>query len=87
MRVVVNPDEACRKELCRRPSTSNPVIGERVRAIIERVRDGGDEALLGLAEEIDGYRPEYLELGEEQFLEGAFGEEYADYKKRVRRYL
>ena len=26
-------------------------------------------------------------LGEEQFLEGAFGEEYADYKKRVRRYL
>lgn len=68
MRVVVNPDEACRKELCRRPSTSNPVIGERVRAIIERVRDGGDEALLGLAEEIDGYRPEYLELGEEQFL-------------------
>ena len=26
-------------------------------------------------------------LGEEQFLEGAFGEEYADYKKRVRRYM
>ena len=26
-------------------------------------------------------------LGEEQFLEGAFGEEYIDYKKKVRRYL
>lgn len=26
-------------------------------------------------------------LGEEQFLEGAFGEEYADYKQKVRRYL
>lgn len=26
-------------------------------------------------------------LGEEQFLEGAFGEEYIDYKNKVRRYL
>ena len=52
---------------------SRPVVqpgqANAVREIIERVREGGDEALLELSERFDGSRPEALLISEEQCRE------------------
>ncbi len=48
------------KELLRRPEEGNGEILDSVRSILEKVRSGGDEALLELAERFDGSRPSAL---------------------------
>ena len=45
MDIRINPPRQEWPELCRRPSDVNPVVRERVEAIVGRVREGGDEAL------------------------------------------
>jgi len=62
MDIRINPPRNEWPELCRRPADVNPVVRERVEAIVARVRDGGDEALRALAAEIDGFVPESLEV-------------------------
>ena len=62
MNVYVEPDRREWPALCRRPSDSNQDIAGRVRRIIDRVREDGDRAILELAEEIDGRRPESIRV-------------------------
>lgn len=49
--------------LLERPVFHNPGLGESVRNILDRVRQGGDPALLELTLELDKVRPEPFEYG------------------------
>ena len=69
METYIRPERSLWAELCRRPSSRNPLVEERVKAIIERVRTGGDAQLQKLSEEIDGRKIEKLALGAEDFAE------------------
>ena len=62
MNIYENPGRELWPELCRRPSQSDPALRDRVNAIIERVRSGGDQALRELALEIDGRAPESIRV-------------------------
>ncbi|MBR3012682.1 MAG: histidinol dehydrogenase [Bacteroidales bacterium] len=71
MDIRINPPRQEWPELCRRPSDVNPVVRERVEAIVGRVREGGDEALKALAAEIDGFVPERFEISAEEIREAS----------------
>ena len=62
MNIYVKPEKSVWADICRRPSDSNPVVRDRVRAIIDRVREGGDKAIMELAMEIDGRKPESIRV-------------------------
>ena len=62
MNIYVKPEKSVWADICRRPSDSNPVVRDRVRAIIDRVREGGDKAIMELTMEIDGRRPESIRV-------------------------
>ena len=66
MDIRINPPRKEWPELCRRPADVNPVVRERVEAIVARVREGGDEALRALSSEIDGFAPERFEVSAEE---------------------
>ena len=68
MNIYLNPERGQWPELCGRVEQDNSLIAERVEAIVERVREQGDEALLALAAEIDGVQLSKLEVSEEEFL-------------------
>jgi histidinol dehydrogenase len=60
--------EAARREALQRPSQRGLVhITASARDIIERVRSGGDAALLALTEKLDGVRPSALEVTAQEF--------------------
>jgi histidinol dehydrogenase len=70
--------EAARREALQRPSQRGLVhITASARDIIERVRSGGDAALLALTEKFDGVRPSALEVTPQEFeaAERALGAE------------
>ena len=67
MELILNPPRREWKRLCVRPSDDNPVVRERVSAILERVRTRGDEALRELSLEIDGVTLESLEVNEAEY--------------------
>ena len=52
--MAVNPQRDSWKELCSRVTDSGEVIEQRARSIVERVRDGGDRAILAVEAEIAG---------------------------------
>ena len=52
-----------------RATDDDTVIEQRVRAILERIRQGGDEALRAITTEIDGCCPESLQVSEAEFAE------------------
>ena len=52
-----------------RATDDDSVIENRVRTILERVRQGGDEALRAITTEIDGRCPESLQVSEAEFAE------------------
>ena len=52
-----------------RANSDDAVIEGRVRTILERVRQGGDEALRAITTEIDGRCPESLQVSETEFAE------------------
>ena len=66
IRIEVNPPRDSWDALCRRPSADNPVVLERVKAILERVQKQGDEALKALSLEIDGRPLNAIEVTEEE---------------------
>ena len=68
MNIYLNPKRGQWPELCGRAEQDNSLIAERVEAIVERVREQGDDALLALAAEIDGVQLSKLEVSEEEFL-------------------
>lgn len=66
MELVINPQKEQWTALCRRACADNSVIEERVRAILDRVRKGGDAALREITTEIDGSAPaDFLVSAEE----------------------
>ncbi len=69
MEILINPDRSRWTELCQRPSSDNPVVRERVEAIIERVKTRGDEALKALSLEIDRRPLDAIEVSREEFDE------------------
>ena len=54
METLINPSRSSWEALCQRPLTSDPVVTERVKAILAHVKEKGDEALRELSLEIDG---------------------------------
>lgn len=52
-----------------RATDDDTVIEQRVRTILERIRQGGDEALRAITTEIDGCCPESLQVSEAEFAE------------------
>lgn len=52
-----------------RATDNDTVIEQRVRTILERIRQGGDEALCAITTEIDGRCPESLQVSEAEFTE------------------
>ena len=71
MDIRINPPRREWPDLCRRPADVNPVVRERVGAIVARVRDEGDDALRALASEIDGFVPERFEVNAEEIREAS----------------
>lgn len=73
MKVVVNPERRDWEKLTRRALSDDGVIGARVEKIIAQVREEGDEALLRLAEEIDGVKLTRVDVGADR-IEAAAAE-------------
>ncbi len=71
MDIRINPAREEWPELCRRPADVNPVVRERVEAIVARVRKDGDDALRALAAEIDGFVPERFEVSADEIREAS----------------
>ncbi len=69
METYLNPARETWAEICSRPSNANPVVRERVEAILQRVREQGDEALRQLSLEIDRRPLEQIEVSPEEILE------------------
>jgi len=67
METYISPAKSRWQELCVRPSSDNPIVAQRVSAIIERVRKNSDDALKQLSLEIDGLQMDSLEVTEEEF--------------------
>ena len=67
MNIYENPSVEHWPKLCQRVVQDNSAIAERVEAIVERVREQGDEALYALAEQIDGVRLSRLDVSQQEF--------------------
>ncbi|MBO5083719.1 MAG: histidinol dehydrogenase [Bacteroidaceae bacterium] len=65
----ISPDKNTWPELMLRATDDDTVIEQRVRAILERIRQRGDEALRAITTEIDGRCPESLQVSEAEFAE------------------
>ena len=62
MEVFDNPSPCTWDALCQRPSADDPVVTERVKAILARVKENGDRALRELSLEIEGKPLEAIEV-------------------------
>lgn len=69
MNIYTEPERRQWEELSRRPSAEDAVITGRVKDIIEKVRQGGDAAIIQLTKDIDGISMSGLEVTEEEFIE------------------
>ena len=62
MEVFINPSPSTWDALCQRPTADNSVVTERVKAILARVKEKGDQALRELSREIEGKPLESIEV-------------------------
>jgi len=69
LETCINPPREQWEALCARPSALNPTVRERVEAILQRVREQGDDALRALSEEIDGRPLDAIEVTPDEILE------------------
>lgn len=69
MELNINPARSEWAGLCRRAGQGDPAVETRVRAIIDRVRQQGDEAIRALAFEIDGVALSSLRVSPDEFAE------------------
>ena len=83
MKIEIEPQKSAWEELCKRPADANPVVRERVEAILARVRERGDEALKAIAGEIDGFVPESFEVSAAE-IEAACRQVSNDVKQAIR---
>lgn len=68
-KIYISPNREDWPSLMRRADSDDSIIEGRVRTILERVRQGGDEALRAITTEIDGRCPEFLQVSESEFAE------------------
>ena len=63
--VSATPEErrAFIAQLKARAGTPDPKVEARVRAIIQKVEAGGDQAVIDFSRQFDGWSPERLEMG------------------------
>ena len=71
LQTYINPSLSDWPSLMQRATDEDSIIEGRVRAILERIRQGGDEALRAVTTEIDGRCPESLQVSEDEFVEAA----------------
>ena len=71
LQTYINPSLSDWPSLMQRATDEDSIIEGRVRAILERIRQGGDEALRAVTTEIDGRCPESLQVSEDEFAEAA----------------
>ena len=71
MELFINPARDRWEALCRRPASDNPVVRQRVEAILQRVREQGDEALRALSLEIDGRALDAIEVPQAEIAAAA----------------
>jgi histidinol dehydrogenase len=71
MEVFMNPARDSWPGILERPEAGLEGIRSAVTAILDRVRSGGDRALIDLTEEFDGIRPDDLQLPREKIREAA----------------
>ena len=71
MNIIDNPSKAIWSKLTRRATTDDTLIEERVRTILTRVREGGDEALRQVTEAIDGAAPAEFKVSAEEITAAA----------------
>ena len=69
LQTYISPDKKTWPSLMQRATDDDTVIESRVRTILDRVRQGGDEALRAITAEIDGRCPESLQVSEIEFAE------------------
>ena len=69
LQTYINPSFSEWPQLMQRATDEDSVIEGRVRTILDRVRQGGDEALRAITTEIDGRCPESLQVSEAEFAE------------------
>ena len=66
MEVFDNPSPSSWDAICQRPTADNSVVTERVKAILARVKEKGDQALRELSLEIEGRPLETIEVPSEE---------------------
>lgn len=66
MAIIINPEKRLWKGLCKRAETDDSVIEARVRAILDRVRAGGDVALAEITREVEGRNMDIVRKAEAQ---------------------
>jgi len=71
LEVFFNPPREQWEALCRRPSSENPAVRERVQDILRRVREQGDEALRALSLEIDKRPLDAIEVSADEIREAS----------------
>ena len=64
IQILQNPSRDTWEALCRRPASDNPVVLERVKGILQRVKEQGDQALRALSREIDSRPLETIEVSQ-----------------------
>lgn len=69
--ILLNPSPATWPELCQRAVFDDSLIETRVRAILQRVKAGGDNALRAVTTEIDGSCPDDFLVPEAEFERAA----------------
>ena len=71
LQTYISPVRSQWPMLMQRATDDDSVIENRVRIILERVRQGGDQALRVITTEIDGHCPESLKVSDVEFAEAA----------------
>ncbi len=64
IQILQNPSRDTWEALCRRPASDNPVVLGRVKGILQRVKEQGDQALRALSREIDSRPLETIEVSQ-----------------------
>ena len=82
MEIVTNPSRSAWTELMRRPQLDRSVITGRVQAILDAVKERGDEAIIALAREIEGVTLASLEVTPQEIAE-AEAEVSAELKQAI----
>ena len=69
METLINPSRSSWATLCQRPMADDPVVTERVKAILARVKNNGDRALRELSQEIEGRPLDAIEVTASEIAE------------------